>query len=115
MEETLGGRGPPRAVVPLEEEEEEEVHIQICSEDRGFRLCNVTLYQYMLLFYVGARIAQSGQRLRYGLDGPGFETRLEKEILCSPYLSILALGPTQPPSQRVQELFFWGKAAWAWR
>jgi hypothetical protein len=78
-------------------------------------LCNVTLYQNMLRFYVRARVTQSGLWLRYGLDGPDFEPRLEKEDFCSPYLSRPALGPTQPPLQGVHGLFSWGKAAGALR
>lgn len=78
-------------------------------------MCNVTFYQNMLRFYVGARTAQSGLRLRYGLDGPDFEPSLEKEGFSSPYLSRPALGPAQPPLQGVQGLFSWGKAAEALR
>ena len=40
----------------------------------------------------------------YGLDGPGIESRWGQDF---PYLSILALRPTQPPVQRVQGLS-WG-------
>jgi len=69
----------------------------------------------MLRFYVGTRIAQSGLRLRYGLDGPDFESRFEKEGFCSPYLSRQALGPIQPPLQGVQGLFSCGKVAGALR
>jgi hypothetical protein len=32
----------------------------------------------------------------YGLDGPGIESRWRRDF---PYLSIPALGPTQPPVQ----------------
>jgi hypothetical protein len=34
----------------------------------------------------------------YGLDGPGIESRCRRDFL---YLSRPALGPTQPPVQRV--------------
>jgi hypothetical protein len=46
----------------------------------------------------------------YGLDGPGIESRWGQDFL---YLSRLALGPTQPPIQRVLG-HFWGKVARAW-
>ena len=38
---------------------------------------------------------------RYGLDGPGIESRWGRNF---PHLSKPALGPTQPPIQRVQGL-----------
>jgi len=47
----------------------------------------------------------------YGLDGPGFECWLEKEIF-SPLKPIrLALGPTHPFIQWVPRFFVMGKAA----
>ena len=48
---------------------------------------------------------------RYGLDGPGIESRLGRDF-SQP--SRLALGPTQPSIQWVPGLFPWGKAAGAW-
>jgi hypothetical protein len=38
---------------------------------------------------------------RYGLDGPGIESRWGRDF---PHLSRLALGPTQPPIQWVPGL-----------
>ena len=39
-----------------------------------------------------------GIAIDYGLDGPGIESRFGRDF---PYLSRPALGPTQPPVQRV--------------
>ena len=91
------------------------VHTNMFWRESGFSLCKVTLYQNMLRFYVGAKITQSGLRFRYGLHGPDFEPRLEKEGFCSPFLSRPALRPTQPPLQGVQGNFSWDKAAGALR
>jgi hypothetical protein len=48
---------------------------------------------------------------RYGLDGPGIESRCEQNFL-QPFKP--ALWPTQPPIQWVPGLFPGGKAAGAW-
>ena len=52
-----------------------------------------------------------GIATRYGLDGPGIESRWGRD---SPHQSRLALGPTLPPIQWVPGLSR-GKAAGAWR
>ena len=49
---------------------------------------------------------------RYGLDGPGIESRCGRDF---PHQSRLALMLTHPPIQWVVGLFPGGKAAGAWR
>jgi len=52
-----------------------------------------------------------GIATRYGVDGPGIESRRKREF---PYLSRTALWPTKPPAQWVPCLFPGGKAAGLW-
>jgi len=52
-----------------------------------------------------------GIATRYGVDGPGIESRWKRDF---PYLSRPALGPTKPPVQWVPSLFPGGKAAGVW-
>jgi hypothetical protein len=58
------------------------------------------------------RTGHEGPEARYGLDGPGIESRWGRDF---PHPSRPTLGPTQPPIQSVPGLFPWGKAAGAWR
>jgi hypothetical protein len=60
----------------------------------------------------GSRDSSVGVATRYGLDGPGIESRWGRDF---PHPSRPALGPTQHPIQWVQGLFPGGKAAGAWR
>ena len=58
------------------------------------------------------RDSSVGIATRYGLDGPGIESRWGQDY---PHPSRPALGPTQLPIQWVPGLFSGGKAAGAWR
>jgi len=51
-----------------------------------------------------------GSVLGYRLDGPGFVSRLEKEMLLLSNPSRPAVGPTQPRVQRVPDFFPGGKS-----
>jgi hypothetical protein len=53
-----------------------------------------------------------GIATRYGLDGPGIESRW---VQAFPHLSRPALEPTQLPIKWLPGLFLEGKAAGAWR
>ena len=58
----------------------------------------------ILLKYIGGQVgwdSSVGTATRYGLDGPGIETRWGREF---PHPSRPALGPTQPPIQWVPGL-----------
>ena len=57
------------------------------------------------------RDSSVGIATRYGLDGPGIESRWGRDF---PHPSRSALGPTQPLIQWVPGLFPVGKEAGAW-
>ena len=61
---------------------------------------------------VVGRDSSVGIATRYGLDGPGIESRWGRDF---PHPSRPALRPTQPPIQWVPGLFAGGKAAGVWR
>ena len=69
-----------------------------------------------LYFYINTfrstvdRDSSVGIATRYGLDGPGIESRWGRDF---PHPSRPSLGPTQPPVQWVPRLPR-GKAAGAW-
>ena len=74
--------------------------------------CSVSKYYYYYYYYYMGRDSSVGTATRYGLDGPGIESRWGRDF-SQP--SRPALGPTQPPIQWVPGLFPGGKAAGAWR
>jgi hypothetical protein len=57
------------------------------------------------------RDSSVGIATRYGLDGPGIESRWGRDFLQP---SRPALGPTQPPVRLIPGLFPGGEAAGAW-
>ena len=61
--------------------------------------------------FVG-RDSSVGLATRYGLNGPGIESRYGRDFS---HLSRPALRPTHPPIRWVPGLFPGGKAAGAWR
>jgi hypothetical protein len=66
-----------------------------------------TLFWYLIV----GRDSSVGIATRYGLDGPGIESRWRRDF---PHQFWPALGPTQRPIQWVPGLFPGGKAAGAW-
>ena len=81
-----------------------------------FLLCLISFSSLLLSLFISfcilGRDSVVGIATRYGLDGPGIESWWGRDF---PHPSRPALGPTQPPVQRVPGLFPRGKAAGAWR
>jgi len=55
-----------------------------------YKFCLINCYKYV------SRDSSVGIAIRYGLDGPGIESRRRRDF---PHPSRPALGPTQPPVQ----------------
>ena len=64
-------------------------------------MCRVSINLWSLNL-LGGRDSSVGIKTRYGLDGPGIETRWGRDF---PYPSRPALGPTHPPVQWVPGLY----------
>jgi hypothetical protein len=75
---------------------------EACSMQRRWKTPTVTRATkiWAPLFY-GSGDSSVGTAIRYGLDGPGIESRWGREF---PHLSRRALRPTQPPIQWVPGL-----------
>ena len=65
----------------------------------------------IIMCIVEDRDSSVGIATRYGMDGPGIESRRGRDL---PHPSRPVLGPTQPPIQWVPGLSR-GKAAGTWR
>jgi hypothetical protein len=62
---------------------------------------NTVKYSCLYVSHVRGRNSAVSIATRYGVDGPGIESRWGRNF---PHLSRLALGPTQPPKQWVPGL-----------
>jgi hypothetical protein len=67
---------------------------------------------YMVWYFYMGRDSSVGIVTRYGLHGPGIESRWGRDF---PHPSRPAVGPTQPPIQWVPYLLPGGKATGACR
>ena len=66
----------------------------------------------IIIIIIVARDNSVGVATRYGLDGPGIESRWGRKF---PHTSVPALGLTVPPVQWVRGLFPRGRAPGPWR
>jgi hypothetical protein len=88
--------------------ESNETHITLRGQNTS--LWSV-MTKWMVHMNTRERDSSVGIAIRYGLEGPGIESRCWREF---PHPSRPALGPTQPPVQWVPRLFPGAKAAGAW-
>jgi hypothetical protein len=87
-------------------------HVQSIRELPEFMyLCSFLISLYFERPYYPGRDSSVGIATRYGLDGPGIESRWGRDF---PHPSRPTLGPTQPSIQWVPGLFPGDKAAGAW-
>ena len=75
-------------------------------------LSYILFFQTVLFIYSVGRDSSVGIASRYGLDGPGFESRWGRDF---PHKPRLALGPMQPPLYNGHRVFCGGKSAEARR
>jgi hypothetical protein len=73
----------------------------ILQSNRMSLECNI-YYLFIYLWFMMGRDSAVGVTTRYGLDGPGIESRWMRVF---PHPSRLALEPIQPPVQCVSGLF----------
>ena len=99
----LPGNGGSRAA----RRRKDELSLSRCPGPKSFP------EEYWVSIYnnTGGRHRSVGIATRYGLEGPGIESRWGRDFL---HPSRTALGPTQPPIQWVPGIY-WGKAVGAWR
>jgi hypothetical protein len=72
----------------------------LCSDNTLFTLLKLQA----MLSSAAEAVSVVGVASDYGLDGPGIESRWERDF---PFLSKPTLGPTQPPVQWKTSLFWW--------
>jgi len=104
--------------VPQQARRFQRCHRIVCYLDFNFRRCVPSVHRVCVKIHLFPTYYTFCCRPRsvvympsgYGLDGPGIESRWERDF---PYLSRPVLGPTQPPVQRVPGLSWGYRAAGA--